>query len=114
MLAPLYSLLHKKTVWKWDTAQQAAFSKAKKLLVSSPVLVHFDQAKPLVLSCDASPYGIGAVLFRKLADGSEHPVAFTSRSLSPALPTRQGGPSYPFWSEKIPPMLTWTEVHYLF
>ena len=85
MLAPLYSLLHKQTAWQWNTAQQTAFSKAKKLLVSSPVLAHFDQAKPLVLSCDASPYGIGAVLSHKFADGTEHhPVAFASRSLSPA------------------------------
>ena len=84
LLAPLYKLLHKKMSWQWDKAQQEAFCKAKELLILSPVLVHFDSAKPLGLSCDASPYGIGAVLSHKLADGTEHPVAYASRSLSPA------------------------------
>ena len=84
ILAPLYSLLHKNTPWSWGTAQQTAFSKAKKLLTSSQVLVHCDHDKPLVLSCDASPYGVGAVLSHKLDDGLEHPVAVASRSLSPA------------------------------
>ena len=45
---------------------------------------HFEPAKPLGLSCDASSYGIGAALSHKLADGTEHPVAYASRSLSPA------------------------------
>ena len=81
VLAPLYSLLHKNAVWQWRTAQQTAFSEAKKLLVSSKVLVHFDAGKPLFLSCDASPYGVGAVLPHNLDDGSEYPVAFASRSL---------------------------------
>ena len=66
LLAPLYSLLHERTEWQWGTAQQTAFSRAKELLAFSQVLVHFDQTKPLVLSCDASPYGIGAVLSHNL------------------------------------------------
>ena len=84
VLAPLYSLLYKNTTWQWGMPQQTAFKEAKKLLTSSQVLVHFDAHKPLVLSCDASPYGVGAVLSHKLGDGSEHPVAFASRTLSPA------------------------------
>ena len=84
VLAPLYNLLQKNAVWQWGTAQQTAFSEAKKLLVSSKVLVHFDADKPLFLSCDASPYGVGAVLSHKLDDGLEHPAAYASRSLMPA------------------------------
>ena len=83
VLAPLYSLLHKNTTWQWGMPQQTAFKEAKKLLTSSQVLVHYDVHKPLVLSCDASPYSVGAVLSHKLGDGSEHPVAFASRTLSP-------------------------------
>ena len=55
----------------------------KSLLESPNLLVHFDGSKPLILACDASPYGVGAVLSHVI-DGSERPVAFASRSLAPA------------------------------
>ena len=48
------------------------------------MLVHFDDQKPIVLACDASPFDISAVLSHILEDGTEHPVANASRSLSPA------------------------------
>ena len=48
------------------------------------MLVHYDENKPLIIACDASPYGVGAVLSHRMADGSELPVAYASRSLSPA------------------------------
>ena len=35
-----------------------------------------------MIACDASPTGIGAVLSHVMADGSERPVAFASRSLT--------------------------------
>ena len=83
-LAPLYRLLEKKTGWSWGEKQEAAFQTAKKQLTSTRLLVHYDPRRPLVLSCDASPYGVGAVLSHRMDDGSEQPIAFASRSLTPA------------------------------
>ena len=84
MLAPLYTLLQKNMKWFWGPDQKKAFSDIKKILTSPKLLVHYDPQKKLILSCDASPYGIGAVLSHVMEDGSEKPVAFASRSLAPA------------------------------
>ena len=83
-LAPLNSLLQSAACWHWGTKQEEAFRTSKQLLTSSNVLVHFDPTKELVLSCDASPYGIGAVLSHKLEDGAEKPIGFVSCILTQA------------------------------
>ena len=84
LLAPLYQLLQSGVQWKWSAEQDKAFKASKELLVSSQVLVHFDSELPLVVACDASPYGLGAVLSHKYANGSERPIGYASRSLSSA------------------------------
>ena len=84
LLAPLHRLLRKQSTWTWGSEQQGAFDRVRGILTSDSVLVHYDPSKPLLLACDASPYGVGAVLSHKLADGSERPVAYASRSLGPA------------------------------
>ncbi len=84
-LAPLNQLLQKNARWTWGQAQKKAFHDAKTQLTASSLLVHFDPKKELVLACDASPYGVGAVLSHRMADGEEEkPIAFASRSLSAA------------------------------
>ena len=82
-LAPLYSLLHKDATWCWNSQHKEAFIHSKHLLTSETLLVHYDSTKELVLSCDASQYGIGAVL-SQVYDKLEKPVAYVSRSLSSA------------------------------
>ena len=83
-LAPLYQLLQKGKQWAWGKSQQQAFEEAKRQLTSQNLLVHFDPSKELLLCCDASPYGIGAVLSHRMKNGSDQPIAFASRSLSKA------------------------------
>ncbi len=54
------------------------------MLQSDSLLVHFDGEKKLLLACDASPYGVGAVLSHVMEDNSERPIAYASRTLTSA------------------------------
>ena len=75
-------LLKKNTSWVWGAEQAKAFSASKELLTSSNCLTHFDSSLELTLACDASNYGVGAVLSHKMTDGSERPIAYASRTLN--------------------------------
>ena len=83
VLAPLNILLRKGVPWKWTTIEENAFGAAKRLLLDSQTLVHYDDSLPLYLSCDASSYGAGAVLSHRI-NGQDRPVAFASCSLTEA------------------------------
>ena len=83
-LTPLHHLLKKHIKWAWSPECEAAFNKVKQLMASDTVLTHFNPGVPLVLSCDASPYGLGAVLSHTMPDGGERPVVYVSRTLTPA------------------------------
>ena len=82
VLSPLYKLLNKGQKWLWSVDQEKAFSESKMLLTSDKVLTHFNSELPLLLACDASQYGVGAVLSHRMQDGLERPIAFVSRTLT--------------------------------
>ena len=84
LLAPLHCLLRKDVPWAWGREQEDAFRESKQLLKSAEVLAHYSADADLVLSCDASPYGVGAVLSQRTKDGCERPLGFMSRTLTPA------------------------------
>ncbi|KAK8765023.1 hypothetical protein V5799_032371 [Amblyomma americanum] len=78
---PLYRLLDHDHEWKWTGEHQRAFERLKNLLSSDAVLVPYDCKRPLILCCDASPVGVGAVLAHRADDGKEQPIAYASRTL---------------------------------
>ena len=84
ILHPLNRLLQHGHRWEWSTECTRAFQHAKDMLTSSSVLAHFDPTLPIKLAADASAYGVGAVIAHVQPDGSEKPIAFASRTLSPS------------------------------
>ena len=84
LIHPLNSLLQHNKKWKWSQECSQAFLQAKQALSSASILAHYDPRLPLTLAGDASAYGIGAVISHKFPDGTEKPIAFASRSLSPS------------------------------
>ena len=83
-LSPLYHLLHNNVKWQWTSTEAKAFKESKDLLTSNSLLVHYNLSRQLTLMCDASPYGVGAVLSQIDEQGVERPVAYASRTLSQA------------------------------
>lgn len=81
---PLFQLLSTKSEWVWSKACEDSFNYAKSVLTSDQILVHHDPNKQVILSVDASPYGLGAVIKHRMDDGSEKPIEYASRTLSPA------------------------------
>ena len=83
-LHPLNRLLRKGAAWAWTKKCQEAFDSVKAVLGSQQVLAHYDPSLPLSMAADASAYGVGAVISQQCQDGSERPVAFASRTLTPS------------------------------
>ena len=61
---------------------ERAFEEAKEALSSAAVLMHYDPKLPLILTTDASAYGIGAVISHICPNGEERPIAYVSRALT--------------------------------
>lgn len=80
---PLRDMLKRDNEWMWGADQETAFQKVKEILISAPVLDHYNANKPTKISADASSYGIGGVLMQKSKDHWK-PIFYASRSLTDA------------------------------
>ena len=74
--APLIDLLKKKS-FSWNDEAGKCFEALKIILSSTRVLATPDFTKPFVVECDASRFGIGAILMQE-----GRPIAFESRKLN--------------------------------
>ncbi|KAI5725637.1 hypothetical protein M8J77_018002 [Diaphorina citri] len=84
LLQPMYELLKKDKKWNFNSQCSEAFETSKLLLEKYNILVPFNETKPLVLQCDSSDYGIGAVLGHDYGDDVIRPIHFASKTLSSA------------------------------
>jgi hypothetical protein len=81
IVAPLCRLTKKKIKFAWSDECETAFRNLRERLITAPILSCPDFDRQFVLQCDASAYGIGAVLSQKFDDG-ERAICYLSRSLT--------------------------------
>ena len=73
---PLNQLLEQGRRWRWTDECKKSFEELKSALASSSVLTHYNPDLPLKLDCDASQFGLGAVISHVFPNGDERPVAY--------------------------------------
>ena len=110
---PLHRLTEAKIDFVWTPQCQSAFDMLKNLLSTAPVLSYQVFTAEFILDSDASNHGIGAVL-SQLKDGVEHPVSYSSRSLTEAernyCVTRKELLAVVESVKHFLPLLTWSEI----
>ena len=80
---PLNNLLKDDVDFKWGDDEEKAFDTLKDLLCKQPILQYPDFNKQFIVTTDASSVALGAILRQKTL-GQDLPVAYASRTLSPA------------------------------
>ena len=80
--SPLTDTLKKSKKFHMTPEAIESFEELKRALTSAPVLRHADFSKRFYIQCDASEYGIGAVLYQLSGENEEHPIAFYSQKLN--------------------------------
>ena len=77
VMEPLRRLTQTGVEWHWDDGEEKAFSEVKHLVTQAPILAYYSADKELVIQCDASSGGLGAVLQQ-----GGRPPAYASRALT--------------------------------
>ncbi|CAB3995908.1 Retrovirus-related Pol poly [Paramuricea clavata] len=80
--APLNELTKKSTKWQWTVIHQQAFEKIKTGIAEDCSMTFYDPAKEIILTVDASPVGLGAILSQIQEDGTIRNIPYASRTLT--------------------------------
>ena len=70
----------KKTLVEWTAECQQAFEQLEQLRNQTPILAYANYINPFKLHPDASENGLGAVLYQKQDDGTDHVIAYASQT----------------------------------
>lgn len=81
-VALITDVLSNKRKFTWSDEAQKSFERIKLLLTTAPVLANPEFSKKFYLQCDASDFGICAVLVQLDDEGNERPIAFMSKKLN--------------------------------
>lgn len=82
---PMYRLTKKEVIFNWNDDCVKAFERLKEILTSKIVLAHPDFTRQMIVTCDASGYGLGATLGQiDPITNRERPISFISRLLRKA------------------------------
>jgi len=79
--APLYALTQKGAKYEWTPDSQRAFEVVKLRLMTEPILALPSDKGTFMLDCDATSYGLGAILSQEQT-GIEKVIAYSSRTIS--------------------------------
>ena len=67
---PLNQMVEKGKKWWWTVHCEKAFAETKRMISSDQVLKRYDPHLPIQLKCDASAYGIDAMMSRIMTNGT--------------------------------------------
>ena len=85
LTAPLRELTKKDVRFNWTPTHQDTFEQLKNALSTAPCMSYFDKNKQTIVTADASPVGISAILSQKAKNGdtnSQQIIAYASRAMS--------------------------------
>ena len=73
LMEPIRRLTRSITEWEWTEVHDNSMKEIKRMVTEARILAFYDPAKELVVECDASQGGLGAVLMQQ-----GRPIAYAS------------------------------------
>lgn len=82
LTAPMRELITKTATFKWRDVHQKAFEAIKQAIQKDCIMHFYNPEQETLLTVDASPVGLGAILSNVDTQGNIRNIAYASRSLS--------------------------------